>query len=105
MWPWKRDRPTYPELRDHVAVGGNGGVVPATADWRNGYRLVVLDVDRGRVGALTEAYPPVALADTTRGTHAWYVATDPPAVNATWAGPGGTGGDYRALNGYSGAAR
>lgn len=98
---WRDVFPAYPDLLQHVGGGGNGGVVPASADWRDDYRLVVLDVDHGRVDALTEAYPPVALAKTTRGAHAWYVAADPPAVNATWAGPGGTAGDYRALNGYA----
>ena len=99
--PWRRVRPTYPELRHHVDEGGNGGVVPASADWREGIRLAVLDVDRGDAGALTAAYPPVALAETRRGSHAWYCSDDPPAVNATWSGPGETGGEYRGLNGYA----
>ena len=99
--PWRRVRPTYPELQNHVGEGGNGGVVPASATWREGIRLAVLDVDRGDAGALTAAYPPVALAETRRGSHAWYLHPDPPAVNATWSGPGGTGGDYRGMNGYA----
>ena len=99
--PWRRARPTFPELRNHVDEGGNGGVVPASADWREGIRLAVLDVDRGDPAALTAAYRPVALAETRRGAHAWYLSDDPPAVNATWSGPGGTGGDYRGLNGYA----
>ena len=99
--PWRRARPTYPDLQDHVDGGGNGGVVPASADWRDGIRLAVLDVDRGDADALTTAYRPVALAETRRGAHAWYLSTDPPAVNATWSGPGQTGGDYRGMNGYA----
>lgn len=99
--PWRRSRPTYPDLQYHVDEGGNGGVVPASADWREGVRLAVLDVDRGDPAALTGAYPPVALAETRRGSHAWYLSDDPPAVNATWSGPGGTGGDYRGVNGYA----
>ena len=99
--PWRRVRPTYPELQNHVDEGGNGGVVPASADWRDGIRLAVLDVDRGDAGALTAAYRPVALAETRRGSHAWYLSDDPPAVNATWSGPGETGGEYRGLNGYA----
>ena len=99
--PWRRVRPTYPELRHHVDEGGNGGVVPASADWREGIRLAVLDVDRGDPAALTAAYRPVALAETRRGSHAWYLSDDPPAVNATWSGPGETGGEYRGLNGYA----
>ena len=98
---WGNARPTYPELREHVDGGGNGGVVPASADWREGIRLAVLDVDRGDAAALTGAYPPVATARTARGAHAWYLSDDPPAVNAQWSGPGGTGGDYRGLNGYA----
>ena len=99
--PWRSSRPTYPDLQDHVDHGGNGGVVPASADWREGIRLAVLDVDRGDAAALTAAYRPVALAQTRRGAHAWYLSDAPPAVNATWSGPGGTGGDYRGLNGYA----
>ena len=99
--PWRRVRPTYPELQNHVDEGGNAGVVPASADWRDGIRLAVLDVDRGDAGALTAAYRPVALAETRRGSHAWYLSDDPPACNATWRGPGGTGGEYRGLHGYA----
>ena len=99
--PWRRVPTTYPELRNHVDGGGNGGVVPASAAWREGIRLAVLDVDRGDAGALTAAYRPVALAETRRGSHAWYLSNDPPACNATWSGPGGTGGEYRGLNGYA----
>ena len=99
--PWGSARPTYPELRGHVDGGGNAGVVPASADWRDGLRLAVLDVDRGDADALTAAYRPVAIAKTRRGAHAWYVSTDPPACNATWRGPGGTGGEYRGLHGYA----
>ena len=99
--PWRSARPTYPDLQDHVVGGGNGGVVPASADWREGIRLAMLDIDRGDAAALTAAYRPVALAQTRRGAHAWYLSDDPPAVNATWSGPGGTGGDYRGMNGYA----
>ena len=84
-----------------MTTGANGGVVPASADWREGIRLAVLDVDRGDAGALTAAYRPVALAETRHGSHAWYLSDDPPAVNATWSGPGGTGGEYRGLHGYA----
>ena len=99
--PWRSARPTYPDLQHHVDHGGNGGVVPASADWRAGIRLAVLDVDRGDSAALTGTYPPVALAQTRRGAHAWYLSDDPPEVNATWSGPGGCSGDYRSANGYA----
>ena len=99
--PWRDERPDYPAMLEHVEGGGNAGVVPGTARWRD-LPLAVLDVDHGRAEALTTAYPPVAAAPTARGSHVWYFAAeDAPAVNAQWSGPGGTGGDYRALHGYA----
>ena len=37
--PWRRVRPTYPELQHHVDEGGNGGVVPASGRLREGGRV------------------------------------------------------------------
>ena len=98
---WKHERPSYGELRLHVDSGAGGaGLVPASVQLCPGEPLTALDVDRGDVGALLNAYPGIATAQTARGWHAYYRHSGPALGNSTWAGPGGTAGDVRSGAGY-----
>ena len=95
--PWRHTRPAATAVREWTESGGGAGIVPASVDLHD-LCGVVLDVDHGDAGRLCEAYPPVSVAQTRRGVHAWYLS------NLAW-GNGtfdalGCAGDVRGTRGY-----
>ena len=101
---WRNCRPWFDEVRQHVARGGNAGVVPWSVVLNELQHLSVLDVDAGNIDALLRAYPAVAVGKTRRGHHAWYLDSVE-RRGGCFHGPGATRGDvlsgthYAALHG------
>ena len=82
--------------------GGGGTREERWADWlgpRCVHGLAVLDVDTGDPTDLERRYPPLATADTRRGTHLFYSAPDKPLGNSNWEAKG-CSGEVRCSNGY-----
>ena len=78
---------------EHVECGGLVGLVPGV------HGLAVLDLDTGDPSDLERRYPPLATADTRRGTHLFYAAPDKPLGNSKWEAEG-CSGEVRCSNGY-----
>ena len=98
--PWRNQRPEYQSICDHVAGGGNAGLVPATVRLDR-EPLVVLDQDAGHAAAMLAAYPPIACAPTRGDRHHLYYRDRLHRANGLWRGPGGCGGEVRSANGYA----
>ena len=98
--PWRNLHPDYAAIQQHVAAGGNAGIVPASVVI-NQIPLGVLDQDAGAVAAMLSAYPPLACApSSTPDRHHLYYWTTSARGNGTWRGPGGCCGEVRSAAGY-----
>ena len=98
--PWRHHHPDYSTLLQHVAAGGNAGLVPGSVSVSTAV-LACLDQDVGRAAPMLAAYPPLAAAPTsTDDRHHLYYWTTVALCNGTWRGPGGCAGEVRGAAGY-----
>ena len=98
--PWRNHYPDYPSIQQHVADGGNAGLVPASVRLDR-EPLAVLDQDAGRAAVMVATYPPIACAPTRGDRHHLYYRDRFRRGNGQWSGPGGCAGEVRSANGYA----
>ena len=98
--PWRNHYPDYQSIQQHVADGGNAGLVPASVRLDR-EPLAVLDQDAGRAAVMVATYPPIACAPTRGDRHHLYYRDRFRRGNGQWSGPGGCAGEVRSANGYA----
>jgi len=93
---WRRQRPGFDAVKDHITSGGLLGIVPASL----GY--AVLDVDHGNPTALIATHLPWFLSPTQRPQrlHLWYQDPRGDRRGGRWRHESGCGGELLASTGY-----
>ena len=93
---WRRQRPGFGAVKDHIDQGGLLGIVPASLG------CAVLDVDQGNPTELIASHLPWFLSPTQRsnGLHLWYQDSQGNRYGGRWRHSSGCGGELLASTGY-----